>query len=174
MPHHWQKMRAEEYLFSSGLAFTILQPTAYMQNLLSQWSNVLNEGVLRQPYAPETRVSLVDLQDVAQVAARTLLESGHEGAIYELVGTSALTQHEVADAFSLVLARSVRAEKLSRQQWLKRAAGLGEYARSTLLKMFEYYESYGLAGNSNVLHWLLGREPASLAAFIQRTTHTPG
>ncbi|MDB5516945.1 MAG: NmrA-like family protein, partial [Tardiphaga sp.] len=32
MPHHWNKMRVEEMLFSSSLDFTILQPTAYMQN----------------------------------------------------------------------------------------------------------------------------------------------
>ena len=33
MPHHWQKLRVEELLFESGLPFTILQPTAYMQNV---------------------------------------------------------------------------------------------------------------------------------------------
>ncbi|MDH5508626.1 MAG: NmrA family NAD(P)-binding protein, partial [Anaerolineae bacterium] len=36
MPHHWEKMRVEEMIFASGLNFTILQPTAYMQNILGQ------------------------------------------------------------------------------------------------------------------------------------------
>ena len=35
MPHHWLKMRVEEKLFASGLPFTILQPAAYMQNVLA-------------------------------------------------------------------------------------------------------------------------------------------
>ena len=34
MPHHWQKMRVEEALFTSGIPYTILQPAAYMQNIL--------------------------------------------------------------------------------------------------------------------------------------------
>ena len=37
MAHHWQKMRVEEQLFESGLSFTILQPAAYMQNVLAGW-----------------------------------------------------------------------------------------------------------------------------------------
>ncbi len=35
MPHHWNKLQVEEALFESRLPFTILQPTAYMQNLLA-------------------------------------------------------------------------------------------------------------------------------------------
>ena len=37
MPHHWLKMRVEELLFQSGLAYTILQPAAYVQNVLAHW-----------------------------------------------------------------------------------------------------------------------------------------
>jgi len=37
MPHHWQKLRVEEQLFESGLSITILQPAAYMQNVLAYW-----------------------------------------------------------------------------------------------------------------------------------------
>ena len=40
MPHHWQKMRVEEALFASGIPFTILQPAAYMQNILVEWKNI--------------------------------------------------------------------------------------------------------------------------------------
>ena len=171
MPHHWQKLRVEEHLFTSGLPFTILQPAAYMQNLLAQWPAIVETGVLRQPYAPETRISLVDLADVAAAAARVLLEPGHEGAIYELTGTRALSQHEVATILSRALGRPVRAEAIPRQEWAAQVSALSAYARSTLLKMFDYYEANGFVGNPNVLRWLLGREPASLAAFARR--HAP-
>ena len=30
MTHHWNKLRVEEALFESGLAYTILQPSSYM------------------------------------------------------------------------------------------------------------------------------------------------
>ncbi len=170
MPHHWHKLRVEEMIFESGLPFTILQPTAYMQNLLGYWPAIVNEGVYRVPYAPETRISLVDLEDVAQVAAIVLTEARHQGAIYELCGPEALTQHEVAQVLAQVLGRDVRAEALPRDEWERNArqAGLSEYAVDTLKRMFEYYERYGFWGNGNVLRWLLGREPTRLADFVRR------
>ncbi len=167
MPHHWKKLRVEEYLFTKNLPFTILQPTAYMQNLLPQWTNIVEEGRLRQPYAPETRISLVDLGDVAEAAAQVLLEPGHAGATYELVGTPPLSQIEVAATFAQVLGRPVHAEAIPTDVWAQQAQGLSDYARNTLLAMFDYYERYGLAGNPNVLGWLLGRSPTTLKAFIQ-------
>jgi NAD(P)H dehydrogenase (quinone) len=57
MPHHWAKMRVEEMLFASGLALTILQPAAYMQNILGGWRGILDDGVFRVPYPVETRLS---------------------------------------------------------------------------------------------------------------------
>jgi len=104
---------------------------------------------------------------VAEAAACVLLEPGHEGAIYELVGTRGLSQHEVAATCAQILARPVRATGISRRAWASKAAGLSEYARSSLLKMFEYYENNVLTGNPNVLRWLLRREPASLADFCR-------
>lgn len=46
---------------------------------------------------------------------------------------------------------------------------LDDVATENLVKMFEYYDEWGLAGNPNVLGWLLKRELASLGNFIQRT-----
>ncbi len=167
MPHHWHKMRVEERLFASSLTYTILQPTAYMQNLAATWPAIRDQGVLRQPYSPEARISLVHLVDVAEVAARVLLEPGHGFAIYELVGTPPLSQHDVAAVFTRVLGRPVRAERLDLDTWSQRAQGLSPYARETLIKMFHYYDRHGLAGNPRVLQWLLDRPPTPLEAYIQ-------
>ena len=45
MPQHWLKLRVEEALFESKLPFTILQPAAYMQNVLSEWREIVERGV---------------------------------------------------------------------------------------------------------------------------------
>jgi NAD(P)H dehydrogenase (quinone) len=65
MPHHWNKLQVEEMLLSSALDITILQPTAYMQNSLAQWDDMVGDRIYRVPYPTETRLSLVDLDDVA-------------------------------------------------------------------------------------------------------------
>ncbi|MDD3827284.1 MAG: NmrA family NAD(P)-binding protein [Anaerolineae bacterium] len=170
MPHHWQKLRVEEQLFASGLPYTILQPAAYMQNVLAHRERMLNEGVYPVPYAVETRLGMVDLEDVAEAAAAVLCEAGHEGAIYELAGGEALTQDEVAEIVAAHLGRPVRARAVPHDEWARqaRASGLGDYQVDTLLKMFVYYERHGFWGNPRVLHMLLGRAPATFAGFLTR------
>jgi NAD(P)H dehydrogenase (quinone) len=171
MPHHWNKLRAEEMLFGFALDVTILQPTAYMQNSLTEWDRVVNDGIYRVPYPVETQLSLVDLDDVAEAAAIVLTNGGHSSATYELAGTPPLSQIEVAETFGGALKKAVRAEAETIESWERRAASLGmdNYQRETLIKMFRSYARDGLKGNPNVLGWLLGRPPTSLAGFAART-----
>ncbi len=170
MPHHWSKLRVEEMLFASALDITILQPTAYMQNSLAQWDRMKHDGIYRVPYPIETRLSLVDLEDVAEAAAIVLTKDGHVGATYELVGTSPLNQIETADAFGRALNKTIRAEAETIETWDQRArsACMDDYQLETLTKMFRAYARDGLKGNPNVLGWLLGRPPTSLTAFAAR------
>jgi NAD(P)H dehydrogenase (quinone) len=170
MPHHWNKLRVEEMLFSSGLDITILQPAAYMQNILAQWDAIKRDGIYRVPYPVETRLSLVDLDDVAEAAALVLTNTGHSNATYELVSTPPLSQLELAEAFGRALTTHIRAEAETIESWNHRArsAGMDDYQRETLIRMFRVYARDGLKGNSNMLGWLLGRPPTSLAAFAAR------
>jgi len=170
MPHHWRKMRAEEMLFATGLDLTILQPTAYMQNIFGALPGIIAGGAFRVPYPITTRLSLVDLQDVAEAAALVLTTDGHAGATYELAGTDPLSQVEVATAIGRALGRPVRAEAETVESWQQRAraAGIGEYESATLAAMFRYYAAHGLIGNSRVLASVLGRKPNDLAAFLRR------
>jgi len=177
MPHHWKKLRVEERLFESGLPYTILQPAPYMQNILANWRDIVDTGSYSIPYAVESRISMVDLDDVALAAAIALTEEHpeshqplHRNAIYELVGTQAMTQAEVAAILSEQLGRPVIAEVLPVEAWERkaRASGFGDDQVNTLVKMFSYYENYGLSGNSQVLGWLLKRPATSLEAFAKR------
>jgi NAD(P)H dehydrogenase (quinone) len=170
MPHHWRKMRVEEVLLASGLAYTILQPAAYMQNVLAQRESVVQRGIYAVPYAVDTKLGMVDLADVAEVAAKVVAEPGHEGATYELCGPEILTQVEVANLMGRQLGQAVRAQAVPREAWQEEAreGGLSQYQVETLLKMFVYYEQHGFGGNPNVLACLLGRRPTGFASFLER------
>jgi uncharacterized protein YbjT (DUF2867 family) len=169
MPHHWAKMRVEELIFETGIPFTILQPAAYMQNLLAYWKDIV-AGKLSLPYRPETRLGMVDLVDVAEVAARVILEPRHEGAIYELCGPGNHSQIELADEIGQVLGIDIEVDYVGIDTWKAGAkkSGLGPYQISSLISMFEYYDKYGFWGNSNVLQWLLGRKPHDVKSFVDR------
>jgi len=170
MPLHWMKMHVEEQLFESGLPFTILQPAPYMQNILAGWDNIVSRGIFSIPYDEGTRISMVDLQDVAQAAAIVLTGAGHEDAIYELCGPGELNQSEIATILSQKLGIDVRTEEIDRLDWERQsmARGLGSYQIETLMKMFDYYERFGFTGNSKVLSWILDRPGASFSTFVDR------
>jgi NAD(P)H dehydrogenase (quinone) len=170
MPHHWQKMRFEEQLFESGINFTILQPCAYMQNILSNWQSILEKGEYAIPYSVSARLSIVDLDDIADAATAVLTENKHSNAIYELAGPEPLSQEEVAAILSDVLKIKVDAKTIGRQSWAENARKnhLSDFQIETLLKMFEYYEKFGLIGNSNVLEMLIKRPAGTFRNFVNR------
>jgi uncharacterized protein YbjT (DUF2867 family) len=169
MPHHWRKLRVEEMLLESGLTFAVLQPAPYMQNLLADRRSIVEAGILRVPYSVDVKFSFVDLADVAEAARIVLTEGGHAGATYTLAGTAPLSITEVAAIAARVLQRPVRAEREHVSDWRARARGLRPEALDDLVAMFEYYGRWGLAGNRNVLAWLLNREPVPLDTFFVRT-----
>lgn len=170
MPHHWLKLRVEEHLIASGLPFTILQPTAYMQNITNQLEKINQEGIYQVPYAVNTRLCLVDLEDVAAVAASVLVDGSHDGAVYQLVGTGLTSQEEIAALLGKLLEKEIQAVQISLEDWQEQVAstGLGSYQISTLVKMFLHYQDHGFSGNPRMLHWLLGRQPTTLEECLKR------
>lgn len=169
MNHHWQKLRVEEMIFESGIPHTILQPAPYLQNLLGSWKSILEDGVLKVPYSIDAQFSFVDIEDVAAAAQVILTESNHKNATYELAGTLPMSHVEIANILSQVLNQNIRAEKLEIKDWRLQVNELSEYTIENLVKMFEYYDKWGLTGNLNVLTWLLKREPTSLVSFAERS-----
>jgi uncharacterized protein YbjT (DUF2867 family) len=167
MPHHLDKARSEDLVRRSGLAWTVLQPCAYAQNLLDALRSAT--PALTVPYSVATPFSFVDLDDVAEAAAVVLTESGHLGATYELGGPEALSVRDVAALAQDVLGTRVSASRMSVTEWSDGAgAALHDHARERLVAMFEYYDSYGLLTGSLALQALLGRRPTSFVEVLRR------
>jgi uncharacterized protein YbjT (DUF2867 family) len=174
MPHHWLKMRVEEEIFQSRLNYTIVQPAPYMQNILANWPEIVEQDTYTIPYSADTRISLVDLDDVAQAAAIILTTDGHEGATYELCGPRAISQREIVQVIGIQLRKSIHLKQIGVDAWKKQAIskGLGVYQIDTLIKMFHYYDKFGYIGNPNVLSWLLDRPTVDLSSFIERVINS--
>ena len=172
---HWAKMKVEAALFAHGqkLAYTILQPTNYMQNAEWFWPMLADEGRLAFPYSADVRLSWVDIEDVAEAAANILTEPEHELATYELAGRDAcLNRHEMAAIWSIALGREVRAETMTLDDYmaLPRWHGRKPEDMARLRTMFRHYDHGGLpAGNHRTLSMLLRRPATTFAEYAERT-----
>ena len=90
----------EEQIFTSGIDFTILQPCAYMQNILGI-GNLSATRNLRSSIRTSAKFSIVDLQDVAQVAAKVLMQDESPKCnLRTCLVPIALAQDEVAEILS--------------------------------------------------------------------------
>jgi uncharacterized protein YbjT (DUF2867 family) len=102
----WHR-QIEEHLEQSGLAWTHLRPNMLMQNMRWFAQTIAQNGEFYNCIG-NTKVSHVDGQDVAAVAAACLSETGHEKKAYVLTGTKALSFTEMADILSAVMGKPVK------------------------------------------------------------------
>ena len=131
MPHHLGKAVSEDLVRRSGLAWTILQPGAYLQNLDLSAS-------VEVPYDVHAVFGFADLDDVGEAAAVVLLEDGHVGATYELASRTATVAELAAEAGVTAIRTDDRPDG-----WLG--------------AMFAYYDAHGLPVGTRTLDALLGR-----------------
>jgi uncharacterized protein YbjT (DUF2867 family) len=102
--------RIEEALERSGLGFTHLRPTAFMQTLAAYLPALIDAGGTFRLPAGAGRVAWVDTRDISAVAFRALTEDGHEGETYPITGPETLSMAEVAEKLSVATGRPIRYE----------------------------------------------------------------
>lgn len=169
--HHRLKSEAEAVLIDSGVPFTVLQPSRYMQHLAPIWATVVRDGVHAMPFDVTRRFSVVDLADLAEAAAIVAAEGQrHHHAIYELAGPEALSQRDMAAIIGAVLGREIeaRAVPFAEMEARARAAGASEDRVQQMLAMNRHYDAHGFLGNPNVLAMLLGRAPGDFRSYVAR------
>lgn len=176
LTQHEIKRDLEEHLLSSGLEFTILQPANYM--LRHRLKSVLERDVFLLSWALDRYQSMVDLADVADVAAAVLADGArHGGATYELAAPGRFTAYDIVEVLSDVLGRKISAEHIDADEFTRSSLGPDHLSRFPYHTMAaraisKRYSSHDFIGNSNVLTWLLGREPGSFRQFVEREIET--
>jgi len=93
----------EEYIRSTGIPFTFLRMSLYMDKAPL---HVSHDYVIRGP-AGEGRVAWVTRDDIADVAVAVLTGGGHSGHTYDVTGPEALTLAETAEILSSVTGRKI-------------------------------------------------------------------
>ena len=142
----WHR-KVEEKLKASGLAYAILRPNSFMQNMQTYYaSSIRSQGAFYVAMG-NARISFIDVRDLARVAAKVLTSPEHQGQTFELNGPEALTYGEVADKVSRVTGRKVRYVDIPDEAQRKSMLELG----------MPEWQVYSFAGFTGVLHRREGR-----------------
>lgn len=177
LPNHDCKRYVEEYLMESGLSWTILQPTHFLD--MARFAPLLRQEkpILYAGFDPNVPFSFLSLEDYGEASAKVIVEGEkHAYAQYPLVSTFPMTYVELIGAFGKEIGKIIDIERRTLEDAVKglmkalygssRAGPANENARDALERMLLYYNRRGLAGNPQMLEFLLGRKATSVHEWI--------
>jgi uncharacterized protein YbjT (DUF2867 family) len=169
-PGRFQRYHAvvEEHIRESGVAYTFLRPNLFMQGLLMLRSTIASEGAFYLS-AGGARVSLIDLRDIAAVAARVLTEPGHAGKTYDLTGPEALSHADVASTLSHATRRDIKYVDIPTEAMRQALLGLGipAWQAEGMVEDYEHYRRGEAADVTTTVRDLTGRDARTFSQFAR-------
>jgi uncharacterized protein YbjT (DUF2867 family) len=175
MMNHDCKRIIEEYLMESGLNFTILQPSIFMDFFPVQAMMEQQEPVWRANWDPSIPFCFTAQQDLAEVASLVLDQrEKHYLATYPVVSTTPLSYNELIEIAGKEMGKTIRMERKSFEEAVEFYSSLlfgaekpHPTARDTTHRMLLFYNQRGLVGNPNIVEWLLKRPATSFQQWLR-------
>ena len=165
IPHH----RIENAITATGMEYTLLRASFFMQNLLEvHGRDIVEHDEVFVP-AGKGKTSFVDARDIGEVAAVVLSEPGHANRAYDITGPEALDYEAVAAVFSDVLDRSITYPEPSLWAFARRMRRRGTPLGFIALMCGIYTTArIGLASRvTEDSQQLLGRSPRTMRTFVE-------
>jgi uncharacterized protein YbjT (DUF2867 family) len=158
----------DEAVRSSGIPYTILRPNFLMQNFTFFYGDIIRTtGTIFLPLG-DTRVSHLDLRDLADAAAAALTDDRHLNKTYELSGPEALHTGEVAEQIGSATGRTIRYQPISvaEMETGLRDAGMETWFAEGLAELYGWIQDSGLASEvTDSAERLLGRRATPFRQF---------
>lgn len=171
---HWAWHQfVERYIEWKGFSFTHLRPETFMQNLLSYGGEkTIKNGVIHA-FVQGARLSWVDVNDVAEVAALALAHPElHSGKTYRL-GYDAASFGELAEKMTAIVGQPFRYEPLPPEVFLEamRSAGAEMAYMNCVYDHWKRYAAGTIPGADDTFDnfpQITGKQPMTLKGFIQQ------
>ncbi len=165
VPHR----KIEDRLRASGMAWTFVRAAYFMQNLSTTHAPEVRElDEIWVPAGRKSRTAHVDARDVAAIAARALVEDGHEGRAYTPTGPAALTYDEIAGLLTRELDRPIRyADPSFLAYWRRmRRRGMPRAMVGVTLGIYTAARMGFAAGLTDDVERITGRPPIAIDEFV--------
>jgi uncharacterized protein YbjT (DUF2867 family) len=158
----------EKYLADSGIETTVLRPNWFMQNFNSQdLRGIKDHNEISLP-SGDHKFTFIDIRDIAEGAAKILVEGGHAGKAYTLMGGEALSYPEVAALLTEMLGRPIKHNSPSPEAEISKMREKGFPAELVDLMDWLYADitSDYTAQFTPDVEMLLGRPPRKFSGYL--------
>ena len=157
----------EQHIRDLGIPYTFLRPNLFFQGLLAFAGTISSQGRFYAPIGDAT-ISAIDVRDIADVAAVTLTEAGHEGATYTLTGPASITHTQIAAALTAALGRDVTFTDVPPEAFADSLRGiLPPWQVEGLLEDYAHYRRGEAASVSSAVAEITGRPARDIQQFAR-------
>lgn len=160
---------SDHELMASGLAWTILKPHFFMQNLLGSAGTIAGQGAFYLNMGAG-RLGMIDVRDIAAVAAKVLSSpGGHSGKTYTLTGPASISFDDAAGIVGATIGKPVRYTAVPADAARDAMAGFGmsQWLADALVEYGEAYSTNWGDLTTTAVADLIGRQPRSFADFAR-------
>ena len=159
----------EALLKASGIPWTLLQPTGFMQNWLGEFSERVKQERRILEATGDGKRAYIDVRDIAEVAFHVLTApSQHVAATYVLTGGEAINYGQLATSLSQVLGEPVTYVALTLEEAKQRMEQKG--LPPAMVQTFVAYAAVQRNGEaeyvSNAVAEILRKPARTAAAFV--------
>lgn len=161
----------EQHLQDSGVGWTMLRPSQFMQVYYREVGTMLTDGTIALPLG-DTRLAPVDVNTVAEVVYAVTHNDGHEGKGYDMTGPQALHMNEICQVLSAVAGKPIRYVDIAPQDKRKRLidAGIPPRLADDMDDLFRLRRDGGPETQTHLeVYELLNIKPTTFAEFAQRS-----
>jgi uncharacterized protein YbjT (DUF2867 family) len=162
--------KCEALLEESGLPWTILRPTIFMQNLVPYIGPTVSKESTFYASAGQALLPWVDTRDIATVAGTVLTSKGHENLVYEITGPEAVTYVQVAERLSSLMGRQISYTNVSdgAAHHSMVSMGVSPWLAEGMITLYHLFKANGpTAQVLETVERITGRAPRTLTAYLK-------
>jgi uncharacterized protein YbjT (DUF2867 family) len=161
--------QGEAAIRASGVPFTFVQPSGFMENCLRWANSIKSDGVVRSS-AGDGKSPVIHSEDIAAVAAKALTTQAYIGESLPVTGPEMLSYPELVAKIGARIGKPLRFEALSdeqeRRQWLAR--NRSPAMTEVLVSVFRAMREGRLAKVTDTVERVLGRKPISFDRWLEQ------
>ena len=162
-------LKTEKWLKDSGIPYTILKHTVYMDVLpMFLGEDVIDRGVVYQP-AGEGKAAFLLRHDMARVGAAVLTNAGHENKEYEIAADQAYSYGDIAAILSDIAGKKVQYVSPSKDEFTNTLSeqGVPQEAIGLSAGFAEAIKQGEMARTSSAVEAITGRQPTTLPGYLK-------
>lgn len=160
--------RGESAIRASGIVFTFVQPTGFMENTLFGAEPIRASGVVRSTTG-DGKIPFFHSDDIAAVATEALTTREYDGKGLPITGPEALSYAEMAAKIGAAIGKQTAFEAISEEHVRQQMTESGDSEEMVVrhLSIYRAIREGRLAAVTDNVERVLGRQPIRFDRWVQ-------